>query len=157
MASKSYPHITIKLTKSFEDVIFSQPKLNKLVRSICRRFIARTQKNNKYQISIVIVDDSQFRKLNRRFLQQSRSSDCLSFDLSDRWSTVFELIINGEKAKKQASLRGHTDEAELALYVTHSLLHNFGFDDITPGKARKMHEMEDAILQQNLYGLVYDK
>jgi len=60
-------------------------------------------------------------------------------------------------AVREANLRGHSSEAELALYITHGLLHNFGFDDSTPGKARKMHNVEDEILQQLGYGLVYNK
>ena len=84
----------------------------------------------------------------------------MSFDLSDDVSDsskLFEIVVNGEIAVKQANLRGHTDEAELALYIAHGLLHNLGFDDSTPEKARKMHDIEDEILQQLGYGIVYNK
>ncbi len=60
-------------------------------------------------------------------------------------------------ALRQADLRGHSSQAELALYITHGLLHNLGFDDSTEDKAKKMHDMEDKILQQLGYGLVYNK
>ena len=70
---------------------------------------------------------------------------------------LFELVVNGEMAVRQAKQRGHSGEAELALYVTHGLLHNLGFDDSTKKKAQKMHRAEDEILQQFGYGLVYNK
>jgi probable rRNA maturation factor len=66
-------------------------------------------------------------------------------------------VVNGEKAKSQAARRGHCAQAELALYITHGLLHNLGFDDLLPKKANEMHRLEDEILQQQGFGLVYDK
>ena len=60
-------------------------------------------------------------------------------------------------AVRQANQRGHSSEAELALYITHGLLHNLGFDDSTKKQARKMHETEDKILQEFGYGIVYNK
>ena len=52
--------------------------------------------------------------------------------------------------------RGHDAEAELALYVVHGLLHNIGYDDLTEADARKMHGMEDEILECFGYGTVYN-
>jgi len=80
----------------------------------------------------------------------------LSDDEVPQSPKLFELIVNGEMAVRQANLRGHSSKAELALYITHGLLHNFGFDDSIPSKARKMHDTEDEILQQLGYGLVYN-
>jgi probable rRNA maturation factor len=59
-------------------------------------------------------------------------------------------------AVRQANLRGHSSEAELALYITHGLLHNLGFDDSTQGQAEKMHNIENEILQQLGYGPIYN-
>lgn len=70
---------------------------------------------------------------------------------------IFELVVNGERAAKEANVRGHSGEAELALYVVHGLLHNLGFDDSTKADTKKMHETEDEILQELGYGLVYNK
>ena len=142
----------------------SLPRLRKLVATVCRRFGGR-QGLGVYEISIAIVDDAAIKKLNARFLSRSATTDCLSFDLSDAKtphadalnSRTLELIVNGEMAARQAALRGHSGEAELALYITHGLLHNFGFDDCTIGRARKMHDAEDTILQELGYGLVYNK
>jgi probable rRNA maturation factor len=147
--------IVVQITKNFQDVDVHLPKLEKLIKNICNRF-----KLSKATISVAIVDNAQIRRLNSRFLNRKSACDCLSFDLSDedkcRSSKLFELIINGERAVKEAKLRGHSTEAELALYITHALLHNLGFDDSTQDQARKMHDTEDEILQQFGYGLVYN-
>jgi len=167
MASvKTARDIKIHVMQNFKGIKVSLPKLRKLAATTCSRFSGNDKRKNrsksaKYEISITIVGNTQFRELNRRYLNRKSISDCLSFDLSDNAepdsSKLFEIIVNGELAVKQANLRGHSDQAELALYVTHGLLHNLGFDDSTPGRARKMHQIEDEILQHLGYGLVYNK
>ena len=58
---------------------------------------------------------------------------------------------------RQAAQRGHSTEAELALYLTHGLLHNLGFNDADKAAAERMHDMEDEILQQAGFGVVYNR
>jgi probable rRNA maturation factor len=148
--------VVVQIANNFQDVDVCPAKLERLVKAICKRF-----KVSAATVSIGIVDDAEMRRLNARFLNRKGASDCLSFDLSDDKSPAtdksFELVVNGEKAVEEARLRGHSSEAELALYVTHGLLHNLGFDDSGPKKAKKMHDTEDEILQQFGYGLVYNK
>ncbi|MFB0524728.1 MAG: rRNA maturation RNase YbeY [Phycisphaerae bacterium] len=166
--------IAVQITKNFQNIDVPLSKIEKLVKTICNRF-----KLANATISIAIVDDTQMRKVNAQFTSHKSTTDCLSFDLSDEPSREvgsdhsparrasapsrqesgrsFELVVNGELALKQANLRGHSSEAELALYITHSLLHNLGFDDSTQNQAQKMHDTEDEILQQFGYGLVYNK
>ena len=156
MGSKEQRNIVVQIAKHFKNIDFSTLKLKMLIKTICNRF-----KVSKATISIAIVDDAWFRKLNKKFLNHNGTSDCLSFDLSDdkkqQSPRLFELIINGQKTVKEAKLRGHSSEAELALYVTHGLLHNIGFDDSTQKQSKKMHKTEDQILQQFGFGPVYSK
>ena len=150
---KQEQDIVVQIAKNFKDIDVNMPRLKKLVKAVCTRF-----KLSKATVSIAIVDDAEIRKVNKQFLNRSSATDCLSFNLSDNDARKsFELVVNAEKAVKEASLRGHSSEAELALYVTHGLLHNLGFDDSTQGQAKKMHDAEDEILQQLGYGSVYNK
>jgi len=181
---KKEPAVAIQIRRNFRDVGVCLPRLRKLATTVCRRFGGR-QDFGVYEISIAIVDDAEITKLNARFLGRRATTDCLSFDLSDarqqpalsevegtevRSQTsdaglrpsgfrplTCELVVNGEMAVRQAALRGHSAEAELALYITHGLLHNFGFNDCTRHQARKMHDAEDTILQELGYGIVYNK
>ena len=150
---KQEQDIVVQIAKNFKDIDVNLPKLKKLVKAVCTRF-----KLSKATVSIAIVNDAEIRKVNKQFLNRSSTTDCLSFNLSDDDARKsFELVVNAEKAVKEANLRGHSSEAELALYVIHGLLHNLGFDDSTQGQAKKMHDTEDEILQQLSYGLVYNK
>jgi len=154
---KQSRNIVVQVAKNFKDIDVCFSRLEKLVKGICNRF-----KLSRATISIALVDNAQIRRINRKFLNRNRTTDCLSFDLSDvnRKSKIknrklFEVVVNAEQAVKKANLRGHSAEAELALYITHGLLHNFGFDDSTQSRAKKMHQAEDEILKQFGYGMVY--
>ena len=145
--------ITVHIVRNFQDIELPLPRIKKLVKAICSRF-----KLSNATVGIAIVDNEQMRKVNAQFMNRKSTTDCLSFDLSeDKNRKLFELVVNGELAQKEANLRGHSSEAELALYITHGLLHNLGFDDSTRKQARKMHDNEDKILQQFGYGSVYNK
>jgi probable rRNA maturation factor len=157
---KSDKDIIVYISKEFKKIKVSLPGLKKLAKAVCCSFI-KEKSRNKYHINVAIVGDRQIRQLNSRFLHRRTTTDCLSFNLSDdnKQGTlkIIQLVVNGELALRQAKLRGHSSQAELALYITHGLLHNFGFDDCCPALARKMHYAEDEILQQLGYGLVYNK
>lgn len=160
-SAKQKQDIVVQIAKDFKGINVCLPKLRKLVKTICNRFTRHEIRDARYQISIAIVNDAKIRKINSQFLNRKSTCDCLSFDLSDdegpQSSKLFELVVNGEMAVKEAILRGHPGEAELALYITHGLLHNLGFDDSTQSQAQKMHDTEDEILQQIGYGSVYNK
>jgi probable rRNA maturation factor len=146
--------IVIYLRCEFGPVRCPAQRLKKLVRAVCNRFgLASTT------VDIAIIGNDWIRKLNRRFLNSGTVTDCLAFDLSEgedgrKW---LELVVNGEKAMSEARRRGHCPQAELALYVTHGLLHFLGFDDRLPSRAAQMHRLEDEILQQQGFGKVYEK
>jgi len=157
-SSKQEQDIVIRIIKNFKDVNTSPLKMKKLAKALCCRFGRHEPIDTRYEISIAIVDDNEIRKLNKKFLNSKAATDCLSFDLSgdEKGLNIFDLVVNGEMAVRQANLRGHSSEAELALYITHGLLHNLGFDDSAENQARKMHETEDEILQEFGYGMVYN-
>lgn len=140
-----------------------------LVKSICKRF-----RVSNAVVNILITDNRQIRLFNKKFHHRNAVTDCLSFDLSDSHFTTerklkkfsassavsavsksFDIIVNAQKANSEAKKRGHSPQAELALYITHALLHNLGFDDLITKKAKIMHLMEDEILQQHSFGRVY--
>lgn len=144
--------VLVQITKQFQGIDASVRKLERLIKSICSRFGI-----SEATIDVAIVDDAGIRTVNSQFLSRNFSTDCLSFDLSEGQERSFELIVNGELAVKEARLRDHSGEAELALYVTHGMLHNLGFDDATRQQAEEMHLTEDQILQEFGYGMVYYK
>ena len=146
--------IDVQITDNYKALKTSPKKIQELVKTVCSRFQV-----SEAAVSIAIVGNDEIAKLNNQFLNHDFTTDCLSFDLSDSDSNsrTFELVVNAEMAARQAKVLSNTSEAELALYVTHALLHNLGFDDSTEEQAVKMHKAEDEILQHLGYGFVYNK
>lgn len=151
---KQDPDIIIEIAANVEDIDIDLPDLQNLAKNICSRFELK-----KTTVNIAIVDDTEIIKINKQFLNRQNSTDVISFDLSDEQTNntkTFDLIVNAQRAKTQAHQRGHSTQAELALYITHGLLHNLGFDDLDEKNAKKMHQTEDEILKKHGFGIVYN-
>jgi probable rRNA maturation factor len=101
-------------------------------------------------ISLAFVDNATIHRLNKQFLGHDEPTDVISFPLSGPGAKTLEgeLVIGAEVARAQAAERGHDEQAELALYVIHGLLHLCGFDDTTAAAARRMRERERHYLQR---------
>ena len=144
--------ISVQITCQLQAPAIDTDRLETLTRDICRQFAVAHA-----VISIAIVDDKGIIAVNRRFLDRTTATDVISFDLTDADDDcrTFDIVINAEQASRQADERGHSMQAELALYITHGMLHNLGFDDTQEDDAKKMHAMEDQILQQAGFGIIY--
>jgi probable rRNA maturation factor len=147
-------HLQVQFNPQVPNLKADLSKLEKLVRTICEKFEAHNA-----TVHIGIVDDAGIIEVHRQFLQKDTATDVISFDLSDEFEPgqTFQIVVNTEMADRQAERRGHSPEAELALYITHGLLHNLGFDDISAEDAKKMHKTEDEILQECGFGIIYHK
>lgn len=129
-----------------------QQRLESLIRRILHHF-----EINSAQVSIAVVNDAEIQQIHQEFFGKATVTDVISFNLSDEHQPCrsFEIIVNADQAGRQANLKNHTPLAELALYITHGLLHNLGYDDATANDAQQMHTLEDQLLEQNGYGKVY--
>lgn len=127
-------------------------RLEALVRAVCKQMASTS-----VFVDLTVVDGSQMRHFNSRLTSRQGATDCLSLDLSDEHDAtrVLDIIVNGQLAVQRARIYGIRPISELALYIVHGLLHQFGFDDKTRDQARSMHMTEDRILQSLGYGRVY--
>ena len=146
--------LTVHIANDLPELDISVPQLERLVDFICKRFSLTNA-----AVNVAIVCDDRIKQLNAQFLGHDCTTDCLSFDLTDAppgSPRLLDIVVNAEMAVRQAEGRSHGHQAELALYVTHGLLHQLGFDDADPEQAEAMHRAEDEILQHLGYGLVYN-
>ena len=118
------------------------------------------------RVSVAVVDDADITQLNKRHLDRDEPTDVLAFDLrgdsSASVDSYRELVVDGdvvvsiETAQREADRRGHTVDAELALYAVHGTLHLLGHDDHVAEEAARMHEIEDEILTGLGFGRVFE-
>ncbi len=146
--------ISVDITCDIAELKVDAERLKALARSVCRRFGM-----DNAQVGIAVVGDEAIRKVNEEFLNKLQKTDVISFDLSDAADTArcFELVVNADEAARQSKAQKHPLQAELALYITHGLLHNLGFDDTAAQDSAEMHRTEDEILQEAGFGKVFDK
>lgn len=143
--------IVVQVTGNLDKIEFDAVRIEKLVQAVCTRFELR-----RATVSIAVVDTAEIRRVNEQYLDHDRTTDVISFDLSEGSDDkVFDVVINAEKAVEQACSRGHSSQSEAALYIVHGLLHNLGFDDSSAKQAKAMHAMEDEILEQQGFGAVF--
>lgn len=94
------------------------------------------------------------RSLNRRFMKSRARTDVLAFS---QWegkampsvgeALLGDVVISVDAAKRQAPAYGHSFDRELALYMTHGILHLLGHDDVKPRRRAKMRKEEARILR----------
>jgi len=91
------------------------------------------------EIFILFISDRRMASLHRRFLNQSGSTDVLTFQHG-------EIFVSAETARRQARAFGNSLVRELRLYIVHGLLHLHGLDDRSESDARRMKAVQEKIL-----------
>ena len=132
----------------------------KLILQTLRR-VLKAEGRVARSLSIVVTDNRHIRDLNREYLDHDYPTDVISFPLDDGdWPELErpgaaagggingEIIASAELAVRQAAAMHGDAQAELLLYLIHGLLHLMGYDDLTPEDAKRMHEREDALLEE---------
>ena len=106
--------------------------------------------------SLTFVDDAAIQTFNQEYRGYDRPTDVLSFSQlegdedfpmpEDGPTVLGDVVISVERAQAQASERGHAFEAELALLITHGLLHLVGEDHDTPARKDAMWARQQEVL-----------
>ena len=99
----------------------------------------KTQLRQLAEISVLLISDQRMIDLHRRFLNESRATDVITFDHG-------EIFISLETARRHARTFKSTFLRETQLYIVHGLLHLHGFDDQNQAGAREMGEIQEKIL-----------
>ena len=152
-AKKNNPAYEIQISRIADSPAVDLDRLGALVQAVLKEFGA-----DRAHVDVAIVDDAVIAEVHAQYLDDASTTDVISFDLSDdapEGPRVFEIIVNESQAVRQSARRRLPLESELALYVTHGLLHQFGFDDHEEEPAAAMHRREDELLEQNGYGATY--
>ena len=81
-------------------------------------------------ISVSIVDDSEIKKLNKKYRKKDYATDVLSFNISEKREdgTLYlgDVIVNKDQAKRQAGEYGNSVEEEISELTAHGVLHLLG-------------------------------
>ena len=110
------------------------------------------------ELGIVVTDDSTVRRLNRFYRGIAKTTDVLSFALTedvadfitphDGVSRLGEVIISYPRAVAQAEERSHSVEREIAWLLVHGILHLLGYDHQDDATEARMRQREEALLKE---------
>lgn len=111
-------------------------------------------------LSIVFVNDSKMKSLNKAYLGRSYATDVLAFNFHEqlplekkkqspesRQEVCGEIIISAAMAARNGREFGSSVQEELQLYVIHGLLHLLGFDDGSASDKERMREKERELME----------
>ncbi len=113
------------------------------------------------ELGLVITDQERVQELNREYLGRDEPTDVLAFPLladeegqasfvppPDGIPHLGEVIISYPQAVIQAEEQGHSTDKEIAILVTHGVLHLLGYGDETPELKKQMQAREQEILNR---------
>lgn len=141
----------------------------KLVNKITQKLILLTElkkilKNNfTLELSILLVSDSQIKKINNQFRQKDKPTNVLSFPAldtnlikniglkkivaNDNYIFLGDIVISFDRVYLEANLQKKTFENHLTHLILHSILHLIGFDHKNDEEAKIMEDLEIKILK----------
>ena len=96
-------------------------------------------------ISCVLTHDAHIRQLNKKYRNIDKTTDVLSFELSDAIHPEAhycgEIYISVDRARQQAKARNRSLQAEITHLTVHGTLHLLGFEhDTLEGNTQMQNE-----------------
>lgn len=105
--------------------------LNNLIKQVLKK------ERVKGEINLVLTNDKEIHKLNKRYREKDKPTDVLSFYMGEE-GIIGDIAISTETARKNAPRFGNTYKQELKRLVIHGALHLLGYDH-----GRKMKHAEE--------------
>jgi probable rRNA maturation factor len=108
------------------------------------------------ELSIALVSEPDIERLHMDYMDEPGPTDVLSFPMDDLVpggddlsgpGVLGDIIICPAVARQQALTVGHSTEAELAVLLTHGVLHLLGHDHVEPDESDAMFDRQVALLE----------
>ena len=121
-------------------------KIKRLVKRIVNLVLDYERINNRCEVSVILTDNKEIRKLNKEFRNIDKATDVLSFPMEE--NVLGDIVISLDKTKKQADLYGHSFERELTFLCIHGLLHLLGYEhEISIDEEKIMFDKQKELMK----------
>ncbi len=106
-------------------------------------------------VNVILVDDREIRRLNRRYRGKDRPTDVLSFSYLEDGGpgedgVAGDVYVSHETVARDAKQMGVAASALALRIVVHGMLHVIGYDHETDADAVRMERRERALLRRLL-------
>jgi probable rRNA maturation factor len=110
------------------------------------------------ELSVLLVDEATIEELHVRWMDETGPTDVLSFPMDELRPTkddeepaeglLGDIVICPQVAQRQADAAGHRRDDELALLLTHGILHLLGYDHAEPEEHAEMFGLQARLLAE---------
>ena len=118
--------------------------------------LGRLRIHPQAELSVLLVDEAAMTELHVRWMDEPGPTDVMSFPMDELRPTrdeeepaeglLGDIVICPQVASRQAADAGHPVEDELALLLTHGILHLLGFDHAEPEEHAQMFALQAELL-----------
>jgi len=154
-------HVSIINEQEQADRLAQRPQLSRArLARIARAVMKAEGCEPGTELSVAIGDDAWIADLSRRYKRRNRPTDVLAFPQDtgppeanpvpggERGRIIGDVAISAESAARQARQAGHSFAEEMALLVTHGILHLTGWRDNTAVQRRRMMRRARELLER---------
>jgi metalloprotein, YbeY/UPF0054 family len=148
---KKTPLLLTRIANASQEVRLPRKLLTELLDLAYRK----EKRRGKASLDLVVMDDDEIARLNRRHLGRDRATDVLAFDDGEMEPggrlRLGDVAISAETARRVSAERDMKFNHELAFYALHGLLHLLGMRDGSDEEREAMHRRQADIMRA--YGL----
>jgi probable rRNA maturation factor len=117
--------------------------------------VAKKEKHTVQNLHYIFCTDQALLERNIQFLKHNTFTDIITFDLSEKETSIIgEIYISVDRIKENALKFEQTQEQELHRVMIHGVLHLCGYGDKTKTEKEEMRRLENHYLKKrNWLGL----
>ncbi|MCX6745572.1 MAG: rRNA maturation RNase YbeY [Candidatus Parcubacteria bacterium] len=137
--------------KAKKKLPFNKKKIKKIITKAA--LILKVKQN--LELTVLIVNNQEIKKLNKKFRHKNKVTDVLSFGQKEGRQLILppegknylgDIIIAYAQVKRQAKALKTSGKKEFGLILVHGFLHLLGYEDESQASNLKMQKKQDYIL-----------
>ena len=139
------------------DPTLNGPNLSFLKSTVSR--ILKLHKTIKAEILFVFALDELLADIKNQYFHKNHFTDVIAFRLNEYNETFIEgeVYISLPRAKENAKIFNQPYEKEVTRLIIHGCLHLIGFKDDTKSDKKAMTELEDDILDETEWQIIFNR
>ena len=142
------PKLTI--SSNHKEFGYSESLILESIQTLCELNANFDEVINCKSINISFVSQQEIKELNRRFLNQNKTTNVLSFPSDPKFyeDLLGEIAICPFVIKEESIVQGKKEHDHLIHLILHSVLHLLGYDHVDSKSAEVMEEIEINTLKK---------
>ena len=142
------PKLTI--SSNHKEFGYSERLILESIKTLCELNANFDEVINCKSINISFVSQQEIKELNRRFLNQNKTTNVLSFPSDPKFyeDLLGEIAICPFVIKEESIVQGKKEHDHLIHMIIHSVLHLLGYDHVDSKSAKVMEGIEINTLKK---------